>query len=230
MKDLLTELKLLSKLDFLLNYRSLVNVYEQLDDVRRQLQLRIYSDVCYWMETRESSVLLTTVDEEVFGVLSGKVADEDWMEAPQKWEGLCSLLDMEEEKAKKDEAERQEGRGEGSPCNEAVKRTVLISVLDGKSVVDIHNFLTAPNQYMLFCLQHALCRHIAYQTTSEQSMEYKLLRYLRERLRPSPGETHESFVSLQKFFLSIQDVEEKIRAQESIFHVRHRTYPLRIAL
>lgn len=226
-KDLLYELKTLSKLDSILNYRSIVVLYERLDDLRRHLQLHDYSDVSYWMETPESTCLLSTVDEEVFGVLDQRIAEEEWMNPPPKWEGLCTLLREEEEKAIQEMEQAEQRTTKRQPS----KKTILITVWDGKAVADIHNFLTAPARYLLVCLQHALCRHISYQSTATNSRESKLLIYLRNRLQSLVSSSSSS--SLKKGsdhaiatfmdFLSVQDVEEKMRSQESVFPVLHRT-------
>lgn len=65
-KDLLNELISLSKLSRTLLYFSLVTLNDQIGNITLRLQSGFLAGVCYWMETKESELLLKTIHEMKF--------------------------------------------------------------------------------------------------------------------------------------------------------------------
>ena len=200
-KDLLNELITLSKLSRTLLYFSIVTLYERIDDVNLRLRNGSLSGVCYWMETKESELMLKTLHEEIFGVLNGNIALEDWLEPPQKWSGLVTILQEID-----------------ASILDNSKRVVLLSVMNAKSVVEVHNFLTRPKLYMLMTLQRALYRHLTYLNGSANSVENQLLSFIKKRLEEIRRENG----SKTEFLINLQRVEEKLRNHDSVFEVLHR--------
>ena len=200
-KDLLNELISLSKLSRTLLYFSLVTLNDQIGNITLRLRSGSLAGVCYWMETKESELLLKTLHDEIFGVLDGKIPLEDWLEPPQKWSGLLTLLHELD-----------------ASIQDKSKRVVLISVMNAKSVVEIHNFLTNSKLYMLRSLQRSLYRHLAYQNSSSNSIEHKLLSFVKTQI----GDLRYDNGIESNELIGLQQVEEQIHNHDGLFEVLHR--------
>ena len=200
-KDLLNELISLSKLSRTLLYFSLVTLNDQIGNITLRLQSGFLAGVCYWMETKESELLLKTLHEEIFGVLDGKIPLEDWLEPPQKWSGLITLLHELD-----------------SSMHDESKKAVLVSVMNAKSIVEIHNFLINPKLYMLRSLRRSLYRHLAYQNVSSNSIEHKLLSFIKTQI----GDIRCNNGNESNELINLQQVEEQIHNHDGLFEVLHR--------
>ena len=198
-RDLLNELISLSKLSRTLHYFSIITLFEQVNTITHRLRNGSVASVCYWMETKESELLLKTLQNEIFGILDGKVSLEDWLEPPQKWSGLITLLKELEALMSGDS-----------------KKVVLISVMNTKSIVEIHNFLTNTQMYMWRSLQHSLYRYITYQNLSSNSTEQQLLSFIQTRFESVRCETG------GKHQICLQQVKEQINSHNGLFEVLHR--------
>lgn len=159
-KDLLQDLIHLNGFVRCLNSSSVIELYFRLQNAYREVRTD-HGNSCYWMECKEAESFVMCINQEIFGILDGKLERKDWLQPPVKWQELVHILN------------------ELNELNDGEK--VLIMVMEKSSLIDVHNYLLNPTIFMLVTLQKKLNQIMTTQT-SKQSKESRLLQYVKKEL------------------------------------------------